>query len=167
MPAVTKFNLNNTVQPIIEKRKIWEAGSYAASNTELYSILGECLDLYNILKSDSQKTKGLTDYLKQVGFAVQSNTSLELRIVSGYCNESCFSSAAANSDSEGPALPRIRSLRPRRNALLTLSPFPKGKGSGLGRMPPYANRARPSWLSTAARNAAAARSNVSNTTRPR
>jgi len=77
----TTFSVATVATPIIEKRKAWEAGTYAASNAELYAILGDCLDLYNALKSDSQAAKGLGDYLTASGHTVKSNTSLELRIV--------------------------------------------------------------------------------------
>lgn len=75
------FSVATVATPIIAKRKIWEAGTYAASNAELYAILGDCLDLFNTLKADSQAAKGLADYLQAGGHTVKSNSSLELRIV--------------------------------------------------------------------------------------
>lgn len=84
MSEVDTYNVTavaTAATPIIEKRKAWEAGTYAASNTELYAILGDCLDLFNTLKSDSAKAKGLTQHLELLGHTVKSSTSLELRIV--------------------------------------------------------------------------------------
>lgn len=81
MVEVNQFSVATVATPIIEKRKAWEAGTYAASNAELYAILGDCLDLFSTLKSDSAKTKGLGEYLTACGHTVKSNTSLELRIV--------------------------------------------------------------------------------------
>lgn len=81
MTDTTTFSVATVATPIIEKRKSWEAGTYAASNAELYAILGDCLDLYNALKSDSAKAKGLAAHLTACGHTVKSNTSLELRIV--------------------------------------------------------------------------------------
>lgn len=75
------FSVATVATPIIAKRKVWEAGTYAASNADLYAILGDCLDLFNTLKSDSAKAKGLGEYLTANNYTVKSSTSLELRIV--------------------------------------------------------------------------------------
>lgn len=75
------FSVATVATPIIAKRKVWEAGTYAASNADLYAILGDCLDLFNTLKADSAKAKGLGEYLTTNGYTVKSSTSLELRIV--------------------------------------------------------------------------------------
>ena len=41
-----KFKLSNIVDELIAQRQKWEQGTYAASNAELYTLLGNTLELF-------------------------------------------------------------------------------------------------------------------------
>lgn len=63
------------------KRSMWEAGSYKQSNDELYDILNGCYTLLLQLRGKTKLRKRLNAALEATGFPVQSNTSLELKVV--------------------------------------------------------------------------------------
>ena len=71
----------NTVDALIENRRIWEEGTYAASNAELYTLLGSTLDLFLKVRKDRGLSKAVTDLLDTYKVAYNSQTSLALRIV--------------------------------------------------------------------------------------
>lgn len=71
----------NTVDALIEKRRIWEEGTYAASNAELYTLLGNTLDLFLKVRKDRGLSKAVTDLLDTYNVTYNSQTSLALRIV--------------------------------------------------------------------------------------
>jgi choline dehydrogenase-like flavoprotein len=67
---------------MIENRIKWQNGTYAASNAELYAILGNCLELFN--KAKDAKTglaKAITEQLEERGIGYNSSTSLALKII--------------------------------------------------------------------------------------
>lgn len=64
-----------------DKRSMWEAGSYKQSNDELYDILNGCYTLLIQLRGETKLRKLLNKALEAKGFPVQSNTSLELKVV--------------------------------------------------------------------------------------
>ena len=70
------------IDELIANRIKWQEGTYAASNAELYALLGNCLDLFN--KAKDAKTglaKAITEQLEERGIAFNSSTSLALKIV--------------------------------------------------------------------------------------
>lgn len=69
------------VNELVEKRIRWEQGTYAAANAELYSILGDCLDLYVKIKRSYDLPKGVNALLEQHGVTYNASTSLELKLV--------------------------------------------------------------------------------------
>lgn len=69
------------IHALVEKRVRWEQGTYAASNTELYSILGDCLDLFIAVKKSYDLPKGVNSLLDVFGIKYNSATSLELKLV--------------------------------------------------------------------------------------
>ena len=77
----TEFRLGNTIDQLIAQRQKWEQGAYAASNTELYALLGSTLDLFLKARSDAPLSRAVTDLLKAYSVQYNSGTSLALKIV--------------------------------------------------------------------------------------
>lgn len=71
----------NIVDALIEQRRRWEEGTYAASSAELYALLGSTLDLFLKVRKDAGLSKAVTAHLDTYEIAYNSNTSLALRIV--------------------------------------------------------------------------------------
>ncbi len=69
------------IDEIVAKRILWEQGTYAAVNAELYSILGDCLDLFVALKRRMNAAKAVNELLDLRGITYNNATSLELKIV--------------------------------------------------------------------------------------
>ena len=64
------------IDEMIANRIKWQEGTYAASNAELYALLGNCLDLFN--KAKDAKTglaKAITEQLEARGIGFNSSTS--------------------------------------------------------------------------------------------
>ena len=76
-----KFLLSNAVDELIEQRRKWEAGTYAASNAELYTLLGNTLDLFLAIRKDVGLSRAVTDLMNTYGVQHNSSTSLALKIV--------------------------------------------------------------------------------------
>ena len=79
------------------KRESWENGACKQSNSELYSILAECLDLYTQVLGSVGLRRKLSKALRQRSIKINSNTSLETRIVRwvfGDCGNRAFTYAA-------------------------------------------------------------------------
>ena len=77
----TKFILSNIVDELIAQRRKWENGTYAASNAELYALLGNTLDLFLKVRKDVGLSRAVTDLLDLYGISYNSSTSLALKIV--------------------------------------------------------------------------------------
>ena len=73
--------ISNQLTSLSSQRSTWEAGSYKQSNDELYAILDGCHRLLGELRASTKSRKQLNAALEQAGFPVQSNTSLELKVV--------------------------------------------------------------------------------------
>lgn len=71
----------DAIDDIVAKRILWEQGTYAAANAELYSILGDCLELFVALKSRTGAAKAVNDLLDLRGLTYNNATSLELKLV--------------------------------------------------------------------------------------
>lgn len=75
-------SLTSVIDEMIANRIKWQNGTYAASNAELYAILGNCLELFN--KAKDAKTglaKAITEQLEERGIGYNSSTSLALKII--------------------------------------------------------------------------------------
>jgi hypothetical protein len=77
----TKFELSNVVDALIAQREKWEAGTYAASNAELYTLLGNTLDLFLKVRSNVGLSRAVNDLMNTYGVQYNSATSLALKIV--------------------------------------------------------------------------------------
>lgn len=71
----------DAIDDIVAKRILWEQGTYAAANAELYSILGDCLELFVALKSRTGAAKAVNNLLDLRGLTYNNATSLELKLV--------------------------------------------------------------------------------------
>ena len=76
-----KFKLSNIVDELIAQRQKWEQGTYAASNAELYTLLGNTLELFLKVRSNVGLSKAVTDLLDTYSIQHNSSTSLALKIV--------------------------------------------------------------------------------------
>lgn len=92
MTIQTNLNINiNSVSTIAElgkafvelvkQRKTWEAGTYAASNAELYALLGQTLTLLSRVKRSTDLSRGLNGFLKDRGFTFTDATSMETKLL--------------------------------------------------------------------------------------
>ena len=77
----TTATFAEAIDDIVAKRIVWEQGTYAAANAELYSILGDCLDLFVALKRRMDVNKDVNALLDVRGITYTSATSLELKLV--------------------------------------------------------------------------------------
>lgn len=77
----TPATFAEAIDDIVKKRIVWEQGTYAAANAELYSILGDCLDLFSALKRRMDVNKDVNALLDSRGITYTSATSLELKLV--------------------------------------------------------------------------------------
>jgi hypothetical protein len=76
-----KFPLSNIVDELIAQREKWETGTYAASNAELYAVLGNTLDLFLKVRKDLGLSRAVTSLMDTYGVQYNSATSLALKIV--------------------------------------------------------------------------------------
>jgi hypothetical protein len=79
--AISVDGLGVFVSNLIAEREVWQKNAYASSNTQLYTLLGKCLDLYNTVKASSTLPRGLNEILRSLKVTFNEGTSLELRIV--------------------------------------------------------------------------------------
>ena len=77
----TKFELSNVVEALIAQREKWETGTYAASNAELYTLLGNTLDLFLKVRKNVGLSRAVSDLMDTYGVQYNSATSLALKIV--------------------------------------------------------------------------------------
>lgn len=82
----TISELGKTFVDLIKQRETWEAGTCAASNAELYAILGQTLDVLYRVKHYTVLSRGLNELLRKRDFKFTDATSTEtklLRVVFG------------------------------------------------------------------------------------
>lgn len=80
-PNNAKLELSNVVEALIAQRKKWETGTYAASNAELYTLLGNTLDLFLKVRNDVGLSRAVTQLMDTYSVQYNSATSLALKIV--------------------------------------------------------------------------------------
>jgi hypothetical protein len=76
----TKRSITSIADALIASRKVWEDGTFKASNDELYKLLGQCLDFYIAIAKDSDMSKALNALLKLKGFTYTNGTSIALKV---------------------------------------------------------------------------------------
>lgn len=77
----TVSELGKAFVDLVKQRETWEAGTYAASNTELYAILGQTLDLLRRVKRFTELSRGLNKLLEKQGFKFTDATSTETKLL--------------------------------------------------------------------------------------
>lgn len=77
----TTTALDGVFSQLVEQRRVWEAGAFAASNTELYALLGQTLTVLTRIKRSVELSRGLNKLLEQRGFKIKSGTSTEVKLV--------------------------------------------------------------------------------------
>ena len=92
MTIQTNLNINiNSVSNIpelgkafvelVKQRETWEAGTYAASNAELYALLGQTLTLLYRVKQSTELSRGLNGFLTKLGFTFTGATTTETKLL--------------------------------------------------------------------------------------
>jgi hypothetical protein len=77
----TVKELGAVFNELVKQRKAWEAGTYAASNAELYSILGHTLDILYRVKRYTELSRGLNALLEERGYKFTDATSTETKLL--------------------------------------------------------------------------------------
>lgn len=77
----TVKELGAVFNELVKQRMAWEAGTYAASNAELYSILGHTLDILYRVKRYTELSRGLNALLEARGYKFTGATSTETKLL--------------------------------------------------------------------------------------
>lgn len=77
----TERELGQAYVDLVKQRETWEAGTYAASNVELYAILGQTLDVLYRVKGFTELSRGLNKLLEKRGFKFTDATSTETKLL--------------------------------------------------------------------------------------
>lgn len=73
--------IKTKVEALQAQHKAWNEGAYKTSNTELYQLLSDCLDFYNIVSASIEQRKALYTLLQNRGIKFNKNSDLTTRIV--------------------------------------------------------------------------------------
>lgn len=79
--SLTKKNVGPVLDELCIKRGLWENGTYAQSNTELYSILDACFTLFQEAKGKRSLIKEINNLLTVGGIVYNDGTSLATKVV--------------------------------------------------------------------------------------
>ena len=74
------FNVNSSLDSLIERQKTWNEGSRKMSNQELYAVLAGCLSFVEDVRANS-KFSDLEEELKKRNLKYTSSTSIPTRVV--------------------------------------------------------------------------------------
>lgn len=77
----TISGLGKVFVELVKQRETWEAGTYAASNAELYALLGQTLTLLYRVKHFTELSRGLNGFLTKLGFTFTDATSTETKLL--------------------------------------------------------------------------------------
>lgn len=77
----TVAQLGQAFVDLVQEREAWEAGVYAASNTSLYAILGQSLEVLKKVKRFTELARGLNGLLKMRDFKFTAGTSIEVKLL--------------------------------------------------------------------------------------
>lgn len=79
--TMTEAQIAAKIEALVEQHKVWNEGTYKASNEELYQLLSNCLDFYTIVSASVQQRKELYKMLTARGIKFNKSSSLATRIV--------------------------------------------------------------------------------------
>lgn len=88
--------LEQKLNNLVAEREAWEAGAYTASNQQLYSLLDQCLTVYNDAKHSTLLRAKITQMLVDRGSPQNTSTSTLtkiVRLVFGNCGKRAYSYA--------------------------------------------------------------------------
>lgn len=88
--------LEQKLNNLVAEREAWEAGAYTASNQQLYSLLDQCLTVYNDAKHSTLLRAKITQMLVDRGCPQNTSTSTLtkiVRLVFGNCGKRAYSYA--------------------------------------------------------------------------
>jgi len=94
--TMTEAQIAAKIEALAEQHKVWNEGTYKASKKELYQLLSDCLDFYNVVSASVQQRKDLYKTLSERGIKFNKSSSLATRIVRavfGDCGKRAFSYA--------------------------------------------------------------------------
>jgi len=74
-------DIRATIDKLTEQHNAWNEGAYKTSNTELYQLLSDCLDFYNVVSASVEQRKELYTLLENRGIKFNKNSDLTTRIV--------------------------------------------------------------------------------------
>ena len=77
----TISGLGKVFVELVKQRETWEAGTYAASNAELYALLGQTLNVLYRVKRSTELSRGLNGLLKERGFVFTDATTTETKLL--------------------------------------------------------------------------------------
>jgi len=77
----TISGLGKVFVELVKQRETWEAGTYAASNAELYALLGQTLTVLYRVKHFTELSRGLNGLLKERGFVFTDATTTETKLL--------------------------------------------------------------------------------------
>lgn len=76
-----KFDIAEWYYSAIQNRITWEEGTFASSNSELYAILADCLDLFQKAANSAELVDGIDTLMKKLNLKCTNRTSLAVKIV--------------------------------------------------------------------------------------
>jgi len=74
----------NRIDALAQKREDWQQNAYARSNQQLYSIIADCLALYQELTQGEgvkARKEALADYIKSKNYRFKESTGLDAKII--------------------------------------------------------------------------------------
>ncbi|KIN71451.1 hypothetical protein Z949_612 [Sulfitobacter guttiformis KCTC 32187] len=74
-------DLSNAIEALAAQHRRWEAGTYAASNAELYALLGSTLDFFIKVRRNLDHCKAINRLMDIYKLTHNSQTSLALKVV--------------------------------------------------------------------------------------
>lgn len=73
--------IETKIETLTAQHNAWNEGTYKASNEELYQLLSDCLDFYNVVSASIKQRKALYALLAARGIKFNKNSNLTTRIV--------------------------------------------------------------------------------------
>lgn len=79
--TTTKEKLFKAIDDLIQRRTVWEDGTYKQANQQLYSILEQCAVMYAECREDKATARSFLAVAEELGIAFNKGTSMALKIV--------------------------------------------------------------------------------------
>lgn len=79
--TTTKEKLFKTIDDLIQRRTVWEEGTYKQANLQLYAILEECALIYAQCRENKATARSFNAVAEELGIGFNKGTSMALKIV--------------------------------------------------------------------------------------